>query len=98
MKGINELTLLPPCKDNLKLHISRANYVGNMYVTATRLHMCLDDAMHHKWKQDGKVQWRNDCFFENITDVLETCDRKDDDCSEYEFSDDEASDNSDFER
>ena len=31
MKGISDLALLPPCKDNLKLHISRANYVANMY-------------------------------------------------------------------
>ena len=99
MKGISDLVLLPPCKDNLKLHISRANYVANMYVNAVKLHMCLDDPIYHGWKQDGTVQWRDDCFPENITDVLETFDGKDDDyVSEYEFTDDEISDTSDSER
>ena len=29
-KGIQNLSLLPPCKSNLKYHIMRANYVANM--------------------------------------------------------------------
>ena len=47
IKGISNLALLPPCKDNLKLRISRANYVANMYVNAVRLHLCLDNAIYH---------------------------------------------------
>ena len=42
MKRINDVALLPPYKDNLKLHISRVNYVANMYdktENAIRLHM-----------------------------------------------------------
>ena len=94
MKGISDLALLPPCKDNLKLHISRAYYVANMYVNALRLHMCLDDPTYHEWKQDGNGE-----MTENITDFLETCDGKDDDCvNKYEFTDDKVSDTSDSER
>ena len=93
MKGISDLPLLPPWKDNQKLHISQANYV------AIRLNMCLDDPICHGWKQDVTVQWRDDCFPEDITDVLETFDGKCDDCvSEYEFTDDEISDTIDSER
>ena len=45
------------------------------------------------------VQRRDDCFPENITDVLETCDGKGDDwVSEYEFTDDEISNTTDSER
>ena len=99
MKGISDLALLPPCKDNLKLHISRANYVANMYLNAIELHRCLDDPIYHRWKQCGTVQWRDDCFPENINDVLETFDRKDYDyVSEYKFTDDEISNTSDSER
>ena len=78
MKGISDLALLPPCKDNLKFHISRVNYVANMHVNAIRLHMCLNDPIYHGWKDNAPVRWRGDCFPENITDV-ETCDGKDDD-------------------
>ena len=43
--------------------------------------------------QDDTVQWRHDCFPENITDVFETFDRKDDDyVSEFKFTNDEISD------
>ena len=97
MRGISCLALLPPCKDNLKLHILRANYVVNIYVNAVRLHVCLDDPIHHGWKQDGTVQWRNDSFLENIT-VLEISVGKHDCVSEYEFTDDEINDTSDSER
>ena len=71
IKRISDLTLLPPCKENLKLHISRANDVANMYVNAIKLHMCVDDPTYHGWKQDGTVQWKDDCFLENIDNVLE---------------------------
>ena len=91
MEEISDLALLPPCKGNLNLHISRAIYVANMYVNAIRLHMCLDDPVYHGWSQDDTVQWRGDCFGNT--------DGKDDDCvSEYEFTDDEISDNSNSER
>ena len=43
MKEISDLALLPPCKDNLKLQISRANYVANMHVNVIKLHMCIHD-------------------------------------------------------
>ena len=56
MKEIGDLALLPTCKDNLKLHISRAIYVANMYLNTIRLHMCLDDPIYHGWKQDVTVQ------------------------------------------
>ena len=43
MKEISDLALLPPCKDNLKLQISRVNYVANMHVNVIKLHMCIYD-------------------------------------------------------
>ena len=64
-----------------------------------RLHMFLDDPTYHGLKQDVTVQWKNNCFPENITDVLETCDEKGDDCvSEYEFTDDKIRNTTDSER
>ena len=51
MKGISDLALLLSCKGNLKLHISRANCVANMFVNAIKLHMCLDDPIYDKTVQ-----------------------------------------------
>ena len=41
------------------------------------------------------VQWRDDCFPEKITNVLETFDGKDDYAIKFKFTDDEISDASD---
>ena len=99
MKGISDLVLLPSCKDNLNLQISRGYYEANMYVNAIKLHMCLDDAIYYEWQQDGTVQWRDDCFPENITDILKTFDGKDDDyVSEFKFTDDGINNTSESER
>ena len=101
-KGIIDLVLLPPCKGNLQLHISRANYVANIYVNAIRLNMCLDDPEDHGWKSDGAVEWIEDCFPDNVSQVLRDCelnennseidddDEEDDDF--VEMSDDENND------
>ena len=70
-----------------------------MYVNATRLRMCLDHRIYHGWKQDAAVQWRDDYFAKNITDVLETCGENDGDCvNKHEFTDDKICDTSDFYR
>ena len=91
MKGISHLARLPPCKDNLKLHISPANYVANIYVNAIRLYMCLlDDPctcvfLMIQYLMDGN---KTSQFNEEIT-VLETCDGKELSISEqfyYPFS------------
>ena len=90
MKRINDVALLSPCKHNLNLHISRANYVANMYINPTRLQMCLNDPINPEWKEGSTLQWADDCFPENVLYVLENFDEKDDDCgNEYEFNDDD---------
>ena len=74
VKAISE-TLLPSSKDNLKLHISRANYVANMYVNAIKLHMSW-------WSNISRMETRWHCSMErwllpcpeNITTVSETFD------------------------
>ena len=42
---------------NLNFHVFRANYVANMYLNVTRLHMSLDPRIYHGLKEDGLVQW-----------------------------------------
>ena len=72
MKGISDLALLSPCKHNLNLHISRENYVANMYINPTRLQMRLGNPINPGWREDSTLQWADDCFPENVLDVLES--------------------------
>ena len=62
--------------------------------------MRLGDPINPGWREDGTLQWADDCFTENVLGVLESCDKKDVDCvNEYEFKDDdEITDSSDCER
>ena len=54
-KKIKDLSLLPPCQSNLKLHIERAIYVASMYRQADRLMMDLDDPVNHEWNEKRSV-------------------------------------------
>ena len=42
---------LPSCLKNLSRHISRSNYVANIYERADRLNMCLDNPCEHGWDE-----------------------------------------------
>ena len=42
-KQVVDLSLLPPCLDNLQFHVMRANYVGYIFRNADRLFMDVDD-------------------------------------------------------
>ena len=61
-KGISDLALLPPCKDNLNLHISRPNYVASMYVHAIKLHMCLDDPIYQQMETKRQFNGEMNAF------------------------------------
>ena len=61
-KGISDLALLPPCKDNLNLLISRPNYVASMYVHAIKLHMCLDDPIYQQMETKRQFNGEMNAF------------------------------------
>ena len=61
-KGISDLALLPPCKDNLNLNISRPNYVASMYVHAIKLHMCLDDPIYQQMETKRQFNGEMNAF------------------------------------
>ena len=46
-KKIIDLSLLPPCQANLKLHTMRANYVASIFRKADRLFLNLEEPMNH---------------------------------------------------
>ena len=62
-KSMN-LTLQPPCQDNLNLHID------NLYSESIRLEMLLDSPSVHGWDDEGNAIWYQKYFSDGITDLL----------------------------
>ena len=69
-KKITDLSLLPPCQSNLKLHIKRSNYVASIFRQAGRLMMDLDDPANHGWDESGSVVWSDVCYPDDVAELL----------------------------
>ena len=90
-----DMISLPPCYDNLSLHIDRACYVANMFHESRRLMMSLDDPAQHGWTTDGKVKWSDNYFPDDITELLISCENCDDNTGQIDedytqFDDDDG--------
>ena len=92
-----DVTLLPPCQDNLNLHIDRSCYVANLYSESIRLEMLLDSPSIHGWEDEGNAIWYETYFPDDITDLFLLDDRNEE--SDYDIveSDDNVSDDDDDE-
>ena len=60
-----DLSLLPRCRSNLRIHTTQANYVAKMYRQANGLVMNLDNPDNHAWHGQGNVIWSNICYLED---------------------------------
>ncbi len=69
-KKIIDLSLLPPCKENLTLHIQRSNYVAMIFRKANDLMLDLDTPVYHGWDEAGSVRWCSTCFPDDISELL----------------------------
>ena len=84
-----DLMLLPPCQDNLYLHIDRSCYVANIFCESSRLKMLLDSPSSHGWDDKGNPVWSQTCFPEDVCDLLLVDETTDEELNEsdYELSD-----------
>ena len=60
--------MLPPCQENLKLHMRRANYVATIFNSANLLQMILDSPLKHGWDENLVVVVI--VFPDDISDIL----------------------------
>ena len=65
-----QLIMLPPCSRNLEFHIRRSNYEANLYSEANRLMMLLSSPSLHGWTTNGEPEWTDQCFPDNVHDLL----------------------------
>lgn len=69
-KKVIDLSLLPPCETNLKLHIIRANYVASIFRKANHLILDLDEPTNHGWDERGEVIWSSVCYPDDVSELL----------------------------
>ena len=56
-KKVVSLSLLPPCKSSLTLHIRRANYVAALWRQAANEIIAEESAEQHGWNADFSLKW-----------------------------------------
>ena len=85
-----DLCMLPPCLENLKLHMRRANYVARISNSANMLQMSLNSLLKHGWDENLATVWSNAVFPEDISDMFFILDER----NHYENDDESSGDES----
>ena len=76
-----DLTLLPPCKTSLNLHLQRCNYIALIWKCSG-------------WNLNFDIKWCKDIFTTEIKDLLIENFVEDDKFNDYEVGTDEESSDS----
>ena len=88
---IVDLSLLPPCKSALELHLERANYVARIWKLAGTAMIQAPHLAGRGWDVVGDIEWIDEMFPEDITTLFLSL-QTDSDTDNEEESDDEESD------
>lgn len=67
---IQDLSLLPPCRQSLRLHCKRANYVATIWRSCFNANITFQCASQHGWSQDGKIVWQETAFPSDVESIL----------------------------
>ena len=65
-----DLSILPPCKSSLMLHIERANYVARIWKTASTSMVRPPEVSEHGWSNSAEIQWIDESYPTDITTLL----------------------------
>ena len=69
-KQVIDLSLLPPCKKSLLLHVSRANYISNIWRQSSTAVTRLDEPQNHGWNDNFTLRWCNTPYPDDIAEFL----------------------------
>ncbi|KAG1693959.1 Ral GTPase-activating protein subunit alpha-1 [Nymphon striatum] len=67
---IQDLSLLPPCRDTLNLRSKRCNYVAKVWKSSLQATIEFDVITANGWSEKGKVIWMNEAFPPDVTEIL----------------------------
>ena len=73
-----DLCMLPPCQENLKLHMRGANYVATIFNSVNMLQMDLDSPFEHGWDENLATVLSDIAFPEDISDMFFVVDERND--------------------
>ena len=65
-----DLSLLPPCKTTLNLHLQRCNYVARIWKCSGSAENNYPLPTEHGWNADFDIKWCEDIFPSEIEDLL----------------------------
>ena len=88
-KQIVDLSLLPPCRESLVLHIRRANYVSRLWRLSLVPLVNPPHPSQHGWNSDLSILWTSVPFPDDILPLLINSDENEEQCSN---TDDELAD------
>ena len=66
----------PPCRENLKFHISRADHTSTTYKNAKLLIVSFEEPTHHGWNNELKANWYDVPFPDDDSEILFDADVK----------------------
>ena len=69
-KQVADLSLLPPCRQTLMLHLQRSNYVANIWKSAGSAMVDLPSPTEHGWTDDWEIFWADEMFPESLSDYV----------------------------
>eukprot|EP00794_Sanderia_malayensis_P011489 gene11489-biopygen9165 len=87
---IQDLSLLPPCRQSLQLHCQRSNYIAKVWRSCLQANIDFADIERNGWSADGKIVWVDAAFPEEVEQILvgvESNDESSDDGEDEECSD-----------
>ena len=67
---IQDLSILPPCRRSLVLHLKRANYIARIWKLCFQDIIDFQDISNHGWNSDGTIHWTTEEFPDDINEIL----------------------------
>ena len=96
-KKVIDMSILPPCKSVLTLHIKRANYVAKMWKSSlTNWLDVTDEISENGWFPDGSTCWVDEIFPRDVKEILCNPSYVNDDFDEFDEQDQLSDDNDEY--
>ena len=92
-----DLSLLPPCRSSLRLHIQRSNYIARIWRQANLDVMDLEPPQNHGWNEDYSLKWPSVMVPEDIVRSIEDELDQDEENNDYDTDSEDEGPNEDEE-
>ena len=94
---IQDLSLLPPCKQSLTNHCNRANIVAARWKLCFEAEVEYHDVTNYGWRKDGNIFWFRSAFPKNLETIIFHVSGEDDDNDEFQILEDDILDHEEME-